>query len=229
MRKVTMVAALLVLSGCVVTTTEPGGGAAPAETPGAQAQAATGLLASLDRIVFDMQSTGTSLEVQPLLLLTDGAACDCLDLEIDVVTIDEVRATKPKRVGEWRQGSERIEVKWTSTWRKVAFSASAVPLGDDWRPDASYERVSSVGSVGSDYVGAASTLTFASDGTFRNGTAVVAPGHASSSKDGGTYAVSGWMLTLTYGDGTVRRTSAVGSTGEGSSVWLGRNGWSLRK
>lgn len=219
-RGVVALAAALFASGCTTTS-----GQAPTPAATGTETAASGLLASLDRVAFDMEWGLSSSEVKPLLLLADGVACDCLDLEVDTVTLDEVRETKPKRVGQWRTNGDVVEVSWGTKWSKLTFTATGDPLGDGWRTDTRYERYSSVGTPGVDYVGAARTLTLDSNGRFRSDSAVSLG--ATSSREGG-YEVAGWMLVLTYDNGVVVRQSAVTTKGESKAIYLGGSGYSAR-
>jgi hypothetical protein len=219
--------------GCTATTSsasknddspsaENGNGGAP-DTQGV---APSSLAGSLERIGLDLN--GVSLEVMPLLLLKGGVVCDCLDEDLESVTLEDVRARRPKAIGQWRLQGTVTEINWGTKWRKLAFNPSGIPLGDGWTSSTSYERTSTMGVAGTDsFVGASKQITFAADGTFKLAGAATTSSSASTSKSRGTYAVKGWMMTLTFEDGTEQRVSAVTGADKPEGVlWLAGAGYS---
>ena len=219
--------------GCTATTTSPsksdgspGSENANDGTPDTAGVAPSSLAGSLERIGLDLN--GVSLEVKPLLLLKGGVVCDCLDEDLEKVTADDVQARRPKAIGQWRIEAGRTEINWGTKWRKLAFNPSGIALGDGWTSSTSYERTSTMGVAGTDsFVGASKQITFAADGTFKLAGAATTSSSASTSKSRGTYAVKGWMMTLTFEDGTEQRVSAVTGADKPEGVlWLAGAGYS---
>jgi hypothetical protein len=211
-------------SGCS-NPTDPSSGETSSE-PGASSskQVANSLAAAIESIGMDY---GASLEVKPVLLLEDGVACKCLDEDLDVVTLEDVKKRRPKAIGSWRAAGNEVEVHWGTRWEKLGFRTKALPLGDGWTTSKTYERVSSIGFAGtSSDVGAWKQIAFAADGRFKFIGGTTTQNSASSSKSQGSYSVSGLMMTLTFDDGKEERLSAVtGADAPGAVLWLSGYGY----
>ena len=237
------IALLLLLTaawGCTTTTvpSQSGGGAGTENAENGEAAengGATGgegvpssLSGQIERVGLDFTA---SLEVEPILLLKDGVACRCLDEDLDKGTVDDVRAKRPKAVGQWRGEGKSTETSFGNGWKKLAFTPSALALGNGWTSSAAYDRTSTVGVAGTDsFVGASKAITFEPSGSFEMVGATGTSSSAATSRSRGTYSVKGWMMTLTFEDGTEQRVSAM--TGEDEperALWLGGAGYSRLK
>lgn len=228
-RTVTTTSMLLLTAALSTGCTSSSGGVIPAAAEDlsgtGMADSATGLVPDIKSVGFDFVYNLSSFEVRPVLLLKGGIACDCLDVEIDRITLDEVREVRPKDVGEWREGPPgKVEVKYTGDWRKL-FTRRGVPLGDGWRTSGSYHRVDSAGTPGVDYVGVASQVQFQNDGRFR--WSKVGSKNSTNEVEG-SYDVAGWMLTLSFDDGETLRVTALGDGTDGSALYLGGHGYSSK-
>lgn len=225
-----MVALVVGLGGCPSTeesTTgaptgpEPGGGGGSSAAP---PDGVAGRLSSIvDHVGLDYAYDGSYGQVVPVLLLNNGVACDCLDEDLDRVTLADLQQRRPEALGQWRASGEHVDVNWGKGWDELYFTATGLPLGDDWRASATYVRITSIGYAGTDtYAAASKEITFDAAGHFALAGAAVAEGSVGVSKSRGSYVVKGWMATLRFEDGTERRLTALTSSDKpGNTLWLG--------
>lgn len=234
MRAVCLVLVLGV-AGCITTTTPPAGssgassgspaaggdpGSAGGEAGGsASASSTPGSIGSeIDHVGLDFDG----FKVAPVLLLNQGIACNCLNEDLDAVTVAELQARRPKAFGQWRTDGTKTEVYWGTRWSKLAFNPPGLPLGDEWRSANTYESTTSIGdSASGTWAGASKEITFDETGHFKFAGAAATNVSAGTSKSRGTYSVKGWMMTLQFEDGTEHRVSASTSADEPNGVlWL---------
>lgn len=227
MRRVGACLLVAAIAGCTTTTTTGGPGGvdgvdgASGGSAGSTGSASPGSIATvMDHVGLTM--SGDFTQVVPVLLLKEGVACDCLDEDISTVTLDDIRQRKPKVVGQWRATGDGVEVNWGKSWSKLYFKATGLPLGDDWTTTGSYNSTATIGdSASGTFAGASRTINFDASGHFAFAGGAVTNTSASTTKSHGSYVVSGWMLTLTYDDGTESHVTAVTSSDKpGATLWL---------
>jgi hypothetical protein len=239
-RKVrSMVALVLVLGGCASTESSPaseptegeaggGGNGGPPAGPPPPSGVASSLSSIVDHVGLDYVYDGAYGAVVPVLLLNDGVACDCFDEDLDNVTLADLQRRRPEALGQWRVNGEQIDLNWGKGWDELYFTATGLPLGDDWRTSTTYIRITSIGAAGTDtYAAASKEITFDETGRFAFAGAAVADGSTATSRSRGSYAVKGWMATLHFDDGTERRLTALTSSDKpGGTLWLGGGAYS---
>ncbi|WP_436048111.1 DUF6683 family protein [Phenylobacterium sp. LjRoot225] len=209
---------------------------APPPAPTTRSQAAGGGVI-VDRIVFDMSVTagfgGAAMQVRPVMLLSGGVACRCLDEDLASLDLSDLRRRRPEAMGAWRQAGDGLQVKWAEKWRPVTFRVQAKPLGDGWRTSGTYERLSGFGGAGGPMVAASRTLTLSNDGGFalntNAGTNAGGVASRSSKTRSGRYQVKGWVLVLRYDDGRTEGLTAMTSAeGGASTLWLAGSSYERR-
>jgi hypothetical protein len=189
----------------------------------------------LERVEFEsrqeMVGMYVSLVPVPIALFGDGTACDCLDEDLTTLDLDELRARRPGVVGAWRGGDGDLEVTWSGDdgWHPLGDFSPGMKLGDGWDPQAMFERFESGGGAGAPAVFSSSRIAFAG-GEFAIEAAggVVSEGGSASSESWvqGTYSVEGWILALTYEDGTVEHLTALTDDEDFGGIWLSGTGYS---
>lgn len=194
----------------------------PAPIPG------SGLV--VDRVAFDLLPEwglgGVSYVPTPIVLFVGGAACDCTNEDLTTLDLDELRQRRPTAMATWREQNGVVEIKWNDEWRKIAFTTGARPLGASWRVAGRYQRMSGVGTSPEPTVVSTKTISFGTDGRFALESNVAANAPNVSAQDAaryqGTYAVDGWVMTLTFDAGTTARYSALVAANDAAEdvMWL---------
>jgi hypothetical protein len=173
----------------------------------------------------------------PVVLFADGSFYEPDEAPIEDLDLAAERRQHPRRWGRWTQSGERYVLtdgEGRSDDYQLQggnfFRAFPAPAGGTLA--AAYKRVSGGGNsaVGGEVtIAIASTIAFAPDGRFADGTSVGALGSGDTSgvgtsagsdrRGGGRYTLSGHTLVLTGADGQVRRRFfAFGSSGTPATI-----------
>jgi hypothetical protein len=171
-------------------------------------------------------------DYRPIVLFKDGTAVRNFEQPVADIDVAQYVKAQPDDVTRWNRVAGGYSIQWPDdneagiikdgTERPKVFPAGH-KLNDYWK------RLSGGGNtaMGGDVMVAVSNgYRFFSDGRFSTDSAVSgsAPGvvTGSTGKDGGTYALSGSALTLTYGNGTVKKFSLYyGGAINDPVLWLG--------
>src|SRR5688572_15536424 len=116
----------LATAGCSGTMSNGGSsGSSAGSAPSGSASASPNEIAesglAIDRVAFDLLPEfglgGVSYVPRPVILFRGGVACDCLDEDLSTLDIDQLRKERPNALGEWRDRSGTLEIKWSEAWR----------------------------------------------------------------------------------------------------------------
>jgi hypothetical protein len=188
---------------------------------------ATGLPSNVEYIGFHGYGTG----MRPAILFKNGIICDCMGYAFGS---GNPASFQPQHAGDFGRWRRRVDGKFEylfdqssdTVWSALS-SVSARPLPENWRTAGTYSARSGTGFDGN-MTYATSSYTFRADGTFttlstiaataQSGGATVFAG-AEGGKSSGRYEISGWIMQLTFADGTTERRSITWLT-DPDLVWI---------
>jgi hypothetical protein len=188
----------------------------------------------IDSIRFDMFDVTS---IRPLILLKNKIVCDCAEFVLEELDLAAVARKTPNDIGQWRlDGSGKVQIKWTKSkdWSGLSFpDAKGKPLGDNWKGNGTYKRISTsgYGMAGSDnsaMTSVSTMLTFSLDGRFSEGNVISSTVEGSGSRTfaggqsaakSGRYKVEGWNLVLSYDNGKIEKSTAIIDK-EPTTIWL---------
>ena len=154
------------------------------------------------------------LEYDAVMLLRDGTAYEDFEVPPTELNVASFKKARPSRVGKWKRTAKGFSVLFngdkTPSEIKASFKVKPAPAGQKLAGE--YSSIGGGGNtaLGGDVMVAYSdTYVFDRNGRFSGERAGGgnAPGVAvaSSSKNAGTYTLSGYTLRLQYNDGRVAR------------------------
>ena len=155
------------------------------------------------------------LEYDAVMLLRDGTAYEDFEVPPTELNLASFKKARPSRVGKWKRTAKGFSVLFNGdkTASEIKASFKVKPASAGQKLAGSYETIGGGGNTalgGDVMVAYSNSYTFAPNGRFsgdRSGGGN-APGVAvsSTSKNAGTYSVSGYTLILKYNGGqTVRK------------------------
>jgi hypothetical protein len=188
----------------------------------------------IDSIRFDMFDLTS---IRPLILLKNKIVCDCAEFVLEEIDLAAVARKTPNDIGQWRlDSSGKVQIKWTKSkdWSGLSFpDAKGKPLGDNWKGNGTYKRISTsgygmAGGENSAMTSVSTMLTFSPDGRFSEGSVISSTVEGSGSRTfaggqsaakSGRYKVEGWNLVLTYDNGKIEKSAAIIDK-EPTTIWL---------
>ena len=154
------------------------------------------------------------LEYDPVLLLRDGTAYEDFDVPPTELNIASFKKARPRRVGRWTKTAAGYSVRFngdkSSSDLKASFKVKPAAAGQ--KLSGEYRTIGGGGNTalgGDVMVAYSNTYVFDRNGRF-SGERAGGGGNsgvtvATSSKNAGTYTLSGYALRLKYNDGRVVR------------------------
>jgi hypothetical protein len=188
---------------------------------------ATGVPSNVEYIGFHGYGTG----MRPAILFKNGIICDCMGYAFGS---GDPASFKPQHAGDFGRWRRRVDRKFEylfdqssdTVWSELS-SVAAIPMPENWRTAGTYSARSGAGFDGN-MTYATSSYTFRADGTFttlstiaataQSGSATVFAG-AEGGKTSGRYEISGWIMQLTFADGTTERRS-ITWLNDPSLIWI---------
>jgi hypothetical protein len=190
------------------------------------------LPSNIEQIAF----RGFGVDIHPSIVFSGGIICDCFAYAFGATDLPPLRAQHPGDFGRWRRRRdgtvEYLNDQSSDTVWSALSGGSGKPMPANWRTQGTYSYRSGGGYDGNTTY-SVSSYTFTMDGRFTTGSTIASTatsGGASvfaggeSAKHSGRYQISGWILQLTFDDGTTVE-KPITWQGDADVVWIGGAGY----
>jgi hypothetical protein len=197
---------------------------------------ATGGNTRLPSNVVNIAFYGFGADTRPVILFRNGIICDCMGYAFGSDNPAAFKSSHAGDFGRWRQRADgKFEYLFDQSSDTVWSALSggfAKPLPDRWSTHGTYNRISGSGFDGN-MTYATSSFTFSADGRFTTGSTISSTAQSGgatvfaggeSGKTSGRYEISGYMLQLTFDDGTTARKSITWQS-DPDVIWINGAGF----